>query len=253
MTNWNHKRSVKTPFTKHQQLPEVHRITHSLYATTQKITVNVTLRQSAWYSTFFTAHCWRPRRQWRSWNREKRRKTRRHWILLKVTHNVNVLPTFEANQIRKSLWSLPDPKNFTWARPSNNKTPKGNKVYSSLSSVQWFKRTPTVEVTGDFFGENAKLSNGNRSIRYLRMNRSVVFFAIGSSQSLEVSARGSWNGCKSYETYFQERLLSISGSQENVYGRSRKATSAETQISETILYIVKFKVCSLCMSRRYLF
>ena len=75
------------------------------------------------------------------------------------------------------------------------------------------------------------------------MNRSVVFFAIGSSQSLEVTAKRSWNGGESYETYFQERLLSISGSQENVYGRSRKATSAETQISETILYIVKFKVC----------
>ena len=50
-------------------------------------------------------------------------------------------------------------------------------------------------------------------------------------------------GDESSETYFQESLLITSGSIENVYGKSRKATSAETQMSETILYIVKFKVC----------
>ena len=68
----------------------------------------------------------------------------------------------------------------------------------------------------------------------------VFFFAIGL-QSLEFSADP--HGGESSETYFKEILLSISGSQENVCGRSRKATSGETQISETIFYIVKFKVC----------
>ena len=73
------------------------------------------------------------------------------------------------------------------------------------------------------------------------MNRSVFFFFAIGLQSLEFSADP--HGGESSETYFKEILLSISGSQENVCGRSRKATSGETQISETILYIVKFKVC----------
>ena len=73
------------------------------------------------------------------------------------------------------------------------------------------------------------------------MNRSVFFFFAIGLQSLEFSADP--HGGESSETYFKESLLSISGSQENVRGRSRKATSAETQISETILYIVKFKLC----------
>lgn len=61
---------------------------------------------------------------------------------------------------------------------------------------------------------------------FLRYQFTVFRSRCGEDPEMGVSLRS--------ETYFQESVLSISGSYENVYGISREATSAEFQISETI-------------------